>query len=256
MESVKIPVLKSPYLSLLKDQVKKDGVTSPYRSKAGFKLDPDGLFLETMIKSAGPLPALQVPSSGALSASDAGNAVELHKVFPKLSPAIASDQRLWAWMTHGEYFSYCKNRWPVNGKKQSTDRNLILTRWFFSKGIQRNAIARLWWAAHLTHAPWDVEPRLERFRKSDPYHYTPVILMNQDIYQGLLERDFGRSLILRIVILDVLDGLKTSSSAFTTLVTKFMLGVNFLMKHTDLESIPVDTLHARLLALAGRISKG
>lgn len=247
MEPMKIPVLKSQYLSVLRKRLDDADTVKRYKNDSEFKLDPDGLFLETTVRASDQLPELLVAPSKTQSVGDAYNAVELHKVLSSLSPAMAADQRLWAWLTHGRYFNYCQTRWPA------TNRNVVLSRWFFAKGIQRNAIGRLWWSAHLTHAPWDRAACLERYRKDDPYHYTPILLGNQDIYQGLVERDFGRSLVLRTVILDVLNAVKPTTTGFTGLVTGFMRSVNFLMKHTDLESISVDDLHVRMKDLADTI---
>ena len=72
----------------------------------------------------------------------------------------------------------------------------MLDHWFISgKGLaalRRNAVARLWWAAHLTCAPWESDPKLAPFKNADRYFYTKVLLRSQQVFQDTIERDFGR----------------------------------------------------------------
>ena len=87
--------------------------------------------------------------------------------------------------------------------------NFILEHWFVSgndlKGLRRHAIARLWWAAHLTYAPWESDPEyFLDLKNKDPYFYTRVLLSTQDIYQQVLERGMGRSSRILISVLDYL----------------------------------------------------
>ena len=66
-------------------------------------------------------------------------------------------------------------------------------------------MARLWWAAYLTIAPWTRDPGyFKDLEQSDQYIYTRVLLSSQDIYLQILERGMGRSNRLLIAILEFL----------------------------------------------------
>ncbi|WP_458449872.1 DUF6339 family protein [Fibrobacter sp.] len=109
------------------------------------------------------------------SKSDFDNAVLLYESFESLPPFIASEEALWAYLTHVEHFDYVKERWNFNSEFSS---DLILKRFFYSSSIAMdNAISRLWWGVHLTK-----DESLE-----DPYKYTRVLLgnRNSDLLQNL-----------------------------------------------------------------------
>ncbi len=86
--------------------------------------------------------------------------------------------------------------------------NQIFDHWFVSgndRDLRRHAIARLWWAAQLTYAPWERDPEFfADLKRDDPYYFTRTLLATQDIYQQVLERAMGRSNRILISILDYL----------------------------------------------------
>jgi hypothetical protein len=82
-----------------------------------------------------------------------------------------------------------------------------LEHWFASgadRSLRRHAIARLWWAAHLTASPWERNPeffgRIEG--KEDAYALTRVVFATQDIFQQVLERSIGRDNKILVAVLD------------------------------------------------------
>lgn len=107
--------------------------------------------------------------------SDFDNAVKLYESFESLPPFIASEEALWAYLTHVEHFNYVKERWNINSESSS---DLILKRFFYSSSVAMdNAVSRLWWGAYLTK-----DESLD-----DPYKYTRVLLGdgNSDLLQNL-----------------------------------------------------------------------
>lgn len=107
--------------------------------------------------------------------SDFDNAVKLYESFESLPPFIASEEALWAYLTHVEHFDYVKERWNINSESSS---DLILKRFFYSSSVAMdNAVSRLWWGAYLTK-----DESLD-----DPYKYTRVLLGdgNSDLLQNL-----------------------------------------------------------------------
>lgn len=165
-------------------------------------------------------PILKVPKKDPVSA-DLENAITLHGYYGDLDETQASDSRLWVYLSHVEFRKYTLARWGLEGffssLKDDTAKkraiNQLLEHWFISgndRDLRRHAIARLWWAAHLTYAPWEKDPEFfgdmkdKDPYKKDPYYFTRVLLSMQDIYQQVLERAMGRSNRILISVLDYL----------------------------------------------------
>lgn len=91
------------------------------------------------------------------SASDAPphradlQALEYYGLFSGLTPALATDERMWAWVTHFCLHSYSLRRWR---RQQNTVlKNYVRDHWFVKDGSmeglwQYNTAARTWWIAH------------------------------------------------------------------------------------------------------------
>jgi hypothetical protein len=171
--------------------------------------------LSTTIEVSGDLPVLNMPESDPVSA-DLENAVALHKYYNSLDETQASDSRLWIYLSHVSFRKYALYRWGIDGKyedyKSEAEKGKIikqlLDHWFVGesdRGLRRHALARLWWAAHLTYAPWEREPDFfGDTKKDDPYFFTKILLSTQDIYQQVLERSMGRSSHILISVLEYL----------------------------------------------------
>ncbi|MCY8466770.1 DUF6339 family protein [Bacillus atrophaeus] len=103
---------------------------------------------------------------------DYDNAVLLFNALAELTPAEASKENLWVFLTHVSCWEYMRKRWPVNGQNDLEKAiNFVKNRYFFGqKPYSRNGIARLWWFGYITHDP-DLE---------DPYELTKIMLQNQD----------------------------------------------------------------------------
>ncbi len=145
---------------------------------------------------------------------DLSNSIMLHKRLNKLDPAKASDIRLWTYLAYHISPDYVRRRWPIkydnlDSEKEEVKKEeakKIATHWLFGsatdRALRRNALARLWWAAHLTYEPWE-DPELKQFKKDDSYFYTSIIFRNQGVYSDLMERAFCRDKKILTVILDL-----------------------------------------------------
>lgn len=135
---------------------------------------------------------------------DVENSIVMHKAFPHLTRAQASDPRLWVRLTHVEGWSYMRARWDVTEHMSEDDKNaaagrFVLERYFLggsspSRALTRNGMSRLWWYAALTHDP----------ERDDEYELTRVLLSALDIAQQLLERNLGRAPHIRTGFLEYL----------------------------------------------------
>jgi hypothetical protein len=163
----------------------------------------------------GKMPELQAPEDDPV-AGDLPNAIALHEYYKGIDETQASDPRLWAYLSHVQFREYTLARWGYGGVykdlKDEAEKNKAKTyffeHWFVSgndRDLRRHAIARLWWAAHLTYAPWESDPEFfGDLKNEDSYYYTRVLFSTQDIYQQVLERAMGRSNRILISVLDYL----------------------------------------------------
>ena len=121
---------------------------------------------------------------------DAENARIVHSALTSLTPADASDPRLWTYLTHVTCWTYMRARWNMNEKDEGQQQlNYIREHYFLSgnRAVVRNGIARLWWYGHLTHDE----------SLADPYELTDVLLSQLDIAQQVVERSIGRAPAVR-----------------------------------------------------------
>lgn len=184
------------------------------------------------------------PSSKA-PAADADNATRMHEALPSLTEVQASDVRFWAYLAHGPLLAFMKARWPVSGGKEET-LSSIESRWLFlnesrPRGLMRQGVSRLWWAAHLTREPWVADPYLKPLQKKDAYAYTRLLFSRQDIFKNLLERSFGRERRILIPALAVLSdrGVLTTDRDVSR---GFMKKINQACFHTVLASLDLKAL--------------
>lgn len=110
----------------------------------------------------------------------------------ELTPVQASDERLWSYLTHVNFWDYMTNRWSVKEREEREEEKLvkfIRERYFFRPGnntdraLSRNGIARLWWYGFISYDETNI----------DKYHLTKVLLTQQDFGQHLLETAFTRN---------------------------------------------------------------
>ncbi len=101
-----------------------------------------------------------------------------------ISPAMASDERLWAGLAMADNrWKYVNTRWNKKGWTDST----IKEHFYFQQGgrrsLTRNGLARLWWIGFLTYDS----------KGSDPWHYTKFACTYQRFIVDVLERNTGNS---------------------------------------------------------------
>ena len=127
---------------------------------------------------------LEMPSSersgGRLS--DAANAELVLNAFPGLSPATATDERLWATAVLGPFHDYSKKRWDFDKSwPQQRKVNFVREHAFAATPRDRernNAVSRLWWSGAY----------VQRVRPDDLKAGLLALFHNSDIQVQLLGR--------------------------------------------------------------------
>ena len=112
---------------------------------------------------------------------DKHNSIAVFNSFDFLTPALASDERLWVTLAFREYGDYSKSRWiPESLQDEALSKNLV-NHWFALTARDRwrnHSISRLWWVAYFVE-------NLQNVDKSDAYD---LVFFNSDLLGSLLGR--------------------------------------------------------------------
>jgi hypothetical protein len=182
-----------------------------------------------------PPPQLLI-SEGDNAPNDAENAKRVYMWLSKLTPALAMEERLWAYLTHYVFADYMKARWPVEGASAIHRRYLFEGKSF--SALSRNGISRLWWAGFLTRDT----------NRPNPFELTETLFMRQDIQVSLLERSIGKCKGVRVAVLDFLRENKSwlATETFGRRIQVLLKELNLLGGVTILDALPSAELHAFL----------
>lgn len=103
---------------------------------------------ETGIETSAPI-SLTPPQSGPPHRADR-QAIEFHANFVGMTPQLATDRLMWAWMTHFRLHSYALARW--RRQRNTNLAEYISAHWFVTNQgnalWNSNAASRTWWIAH------------------------------------------------------------------------------------------------------------
>ena len=108
------------------------------------------------------------------------NSLLVWRIFEGLLPALATEERIWARLTHLECLEFTRKRWL--GVSNKDEGIAAINKHFFAStrtGIRDdNSVSRLWWAAYIAHLAMPDE------------HETALktILSKADIRSNLVER--------------------------------------------------------------------
>lgn len=221
-------------------RLREDELAERY-GPTGFALD-ESRIKPTPLPVHGRVPELIRPDGTAPIEDDAKNAILVYKYLGRMTEEQAADRRLWAYLTHSDFRDYTYARW---GRPKSV--KVVQSRWFKREGRQGllgNSLARLWWGAHLTHSPWERDPYLEPLARSelDEYVYTRWLYQNSNIFQGVVARQFGSSLRLRICFLEALRRRASDFANLSDLSNKVQVRINLVCSYRELAALPFDKL--------------
>jgi hypothetical protein len=128
--------------------------------------------------------SLQMPDGASWESNgDRKNVAEFHSAFAELSPAIATDERIWVSLAFGPLREYADARWPMskyNANKSSLSNGLKNKRFAATSRIRwrEHAISRLWWLGHYA----------DSFSDIDSSKVADVMFINSDALYNLLGR--------------------------------------------------------------------
>ena len=111
-------------------------------------------------------------------------ALDFYRSFDGLTPRVANDERMWAWVNHFRLHAYSLRRWRLQA---NTDLyNYIRSHWFTSsaqgaiwQSWQSNTAARTWWIAHTavkaargSGGAFTAQEALDLFASAASYYHT------------------------------------------------------------------------------------
>ena len=168
---------------------------------------------------------------------DTENALLVLKALPGLTPAQATDERLWVTLCFSQFKEYLGARWPFKSTADEKIQNHIESHWF-ANGIRgrmrNNGISRLWWMGY-------VAGNIHDFPIEKVFD---ILFFNSDYRQNLLDRNStANAAIVSTAILKITDeayksGLEYKRQPFRS----FMEKVNMLGGRSNLASMDIDTL--------------
>lgn len=148
---------------------------------------------------------------------DLENCKIIYRNLKVLNETQASDERLWAGMTHGMFYSYMRRRWgydrraPQDAQKDVSE---ILTRFFFQGGVRsgfyRNTFAKCWW----------VGKALCSEDRKNPFHMLDV-LGDKDLNSKITAIFYSNTFSSNPVIVDgIIRGIEHFTSQGKPLIEK------------------------------------
>ncbi len=207
---VPLKIFSTSYLQQLKDSTQNDNETVLRYLAENVTFEENGI-LKTRVEVSE-----QYPNLNSSASSDAENAIKVYEYLGGLDESAACDERVWSYLAHVPFRSYLIGRWPIAITKESVKVEDIKNKsvisindhWFYGqRGMVRNGIARLWWGAQATVAPWekgddDDVKFYENLDKSDRFRYTKLLFSKAVIYQQIMEREPTRHPRIRATLLE------------------------------------------------------
>ena len=111
---------------------------------------------------------------------DPARCESIYNALRNLTPKQATDERIWAYLTHFVFWDYTRARWQLKGDKEKRQK-IILSHFFVSgiRGMVRdNAVSRLWWMAHVCN-------RMKDCKLADALG---ALLLKEDARKEIMER--------------------------------------------------------------------
>jgi hypothetical protein len=175
-------------------------------------------------------------SAMASSSQDWAASIAVFEWLGEIDLVAAQDRRLWTTLAFNEFRDYMSVRWSLSSEADWTGRvcGARTARWVLGsptrEKLARHGIARLWWAAYLTHDP-DFRGDLSR-KSGDEWAYLKLMFDKADRFLALSERQISS---IRPVLFGMLDAIADDDSRKTeAFVRGFAKDVDLVAGYTEL----------------------
>lgn len=206
------------------------------------------LFEETSITTDRPISLSPIPEGGIPNRADR-QALDFYRSFDGMTPSRATDERLWAWMTHFRLHAYGLRRWrrSVN----TNMRNYVKSHWFNSGSTdafwRHNTASRTWWIAHTatkaargSAGAFTAEKALKLFAETAVFYHIPM-------YYNFTREPLILAEIVR-AILNEAEGISAEKGMYSLLRELNLMGGTQL-----LPLLPRELLRAKIVDHVERI---
>ena len=189
---------------------------------------------------------------------DLENCKIIYRNLKVLNETQASDERLWAGMTHGMFYSYMRRRWgydrraPQDAQKDVSE---ILTRFFFQGGVRsgfyRNTFAKCWW----------VGKALCSEDRKNPFHMLDV-LGDKDLNSKITAIFYSNTFSSNPVIVDgIIRGIEHFTSQGKPLIEKkhirpAMSALNALGGRVILDCLSAEEIKENFIEIVEKLVQG
>jgi len=257
MSLIKQPIFNASYSEELQAKLVRGESFNDYYSGT-FEIDETQIFESDIQVSDEELELEPTPNA------DLESSIKVYEAYRDLDNTQASDKRFWNYLTHVKFKDYTLRRWTpkysleesmasTTFKSKATDS--FVDRWFAtgsSRSLRRHAIARLWWTAHLTIAPWEKNSaEYGSLVNEDRYVYTKLAFTNQDIVSALLERRVGWSDKLVFASLEFFR--RNPDFLLRSNVRLLMKEINLILSYRKITILPFESLVGLVEEAAGNI---
>jgi hypothetical protein len=155
-----------------------------------------------------------------------------------ISDSQASDERLWAGLCLGKFWSYTKYRWNVSTPES------IQQHFMFGYGARRsysrNALSRLWWIGRLTYD--------NTGKRSNPYELTEFVCENADNIMHVLERNTSNNpMIVHAFLSAIVDSRTAGVPINTNIVGELSKYLNLLGGTYILDCLPYQQIYDKIM---------
>lgn len=179
--------------------------------------------------------------------AEAENAIRTYDSLRFLSNSQASDERVWAGLCLGPFWSYVKCRWNIDGNCTVDNvKQHFLFGFGARRSLTRNALSRLWWIGRLTY---------DETRK-DPWELTRFVCESSDYIMHILERNTSNNpSILRPFLGAIIEARNAGLPIDTNIVGDLAKYLNTLGGAYILDCLPERQIHDKIMARATEICK-
>ncbi len=175
--------------------------------------------------------------------TEAENAKRVYSHLKFLSDSQASDERLWAGLALGPFWTYVQYRWDI---KQKCTTSSIKDHYLFGqksgrRSLTRNAISRLWWIGRLTYDE----------NSADPWELTRFICESSDYIMHALERNTSNNpTIIRPFLRAIIDAKRNGVDVNTDRFGDLAKYLNLLGGIYILDCLPEKKIYDKIYAKA------
>lgn len=168
---------------------------------------------------------------------DSDNCRRILEVLPTISPANATDERLWVTLCFGRFSSYVRERWQFRDSNEDRFFKHVLNHWFAPRVRDRmrdNGISRLWWMGYVA----------QRVPGMSTEQVHELLYSNSAYRSDLLERNTSaNALNVLAAVLTVSQRASEEGVPYNRVAWRdFMKQVNFLGGRRNLAAMTQESL--------------